>query len=78
MRLAARGLKPVLVTLVQPGEKFSAALQVRRRQVFVILSEPGQQVVVFYFSFHIILSGSYILQDAGSVKLEACCLKLDA
>jgi hypothetical protein len=33
-----------------------AALQVRWRQVPVIIGEPGQQVIVFYFSFHIILS----------------------
>ena len=46
----------------------------------MILSKPGQQVIVIYFSFHIILSRSYILQDAAGVKrllLEACRLSQD-
>ena len=45
--LVAWGLKPFLVTLVQPIEKFLAAFHIGRWKRPMIISEPGQQVVVF-------------------------------
>ena len=65
--------------LLDAVKKLLAAGQIRWRQGPVILSEPGQQIIVFNF-FHIILSKSYILQDAAGVKrllLEACRLSQD-
>ena len=46
-QLAAWGLKALLVTLVQPIKKFLAALHIGRWKRPMIISEPGQQVIVF-------------------------------
>ena len=52
LTLVAWCLKPFPVASVQPVEKFSAALQVRSRQLAMVLSEPWQQVVVFNSFWH--------------------------
>jgi len=56
-------------------KKFLRALQVRLRQLAMVHREPGQQVVVFN-SFH--LSKYILYYPSEHVKLEACCLLLEA
>ena len=66
LELGAWGLEALLVTLVQPIEKFLAALHIGRRERPMIICEPRQQVVVFNSLAH---TSSSILPDQLYVSI---------